>query len=147
MQHLHLLLVNSEPCKILQRILDQRDDFLRTLSDMNEEDQCVFLKKVLINNKLLVPVNSKLPMVFIFSDDVTAIITINHPTKKVFDFMLNKLLSCLFVQCCNYEYYKKQELVFVFTFDKRKLPTAVKNKLYRDRDLEKLLLLKHNNSF
>jgi len=147
MHRLHLLLVNSEPCKALQDILNQRDNFLHSLTGMDLEAQCALFKHILIDKKLFVPLHSRLPVVYVFSDDVKAIIAINHPTRKVFDFMLNKLLSALLVQCCDYEYYKREEIVFVFTYDKHKLPIAVKNKLYRDRELENVILLMHPSDF
>lgn len=143
MQRLHLLLANSEPCKALQDILKQRDNFLHSLTGMDLETQCALFKHILIDKKLLIPLHSRLPEVYIFSNDVKAIITLNHPVRRVFDFMLNKLLSTLLVQCCDYEYYRKKETVFVFTYDKHKLPNAVKNKLYRDKELEHLLLTLH----
>ena len=140
MKELHLLLIKSKPRKTLDDVLRQKNSFLKTLSGMTSEEQCQWIKDFLISNALITPFSKKTPKFFVLSDDAKAIVALNHPTKEIIDYMFFRLLECLFIQYYTYHYYKREELVLVFTYDKSKISKAIQSKIERQRQIENQML-------
>ncbi len=140
MKELHLLLIKSKPRKVLDDILRQENNFKKTLSGMSSEEQCLWLKAFLITNKIIVPFNKKSPLLFALSDDAKAITTLNHPTKRIIDYMLARLFECLFMHSYSYTYYKKEEQVLIFTYDKSKISKIIQSKLKRQKYVESQMI-------
>ena len=131
---MHSLIIraqNSEVTKVLQKLLDQWNDFLKTLDAFNDKEEADFIECFLIERKLLEPFNANLIILNLPSEYVQILFTIDHPTTKVFYHLTTRLAQLGRCKLFLYQFRNHQEpqIVLVWNKDLKKLSKRLKDKL------------------
>ena len=110
--------INSKTTKVLKGILNQWDDFLKTMSAFTREQEKDFLKDLVITHELIKPYDLRMDYMLIPSEDVIAIVTTNNETSIVFMYIINRLEELNAFRRYEYQFPSTKEKVWVFVWIK-----------------------------
>ena len=131
---MHSLIIRaqaSQTTKVLQKLLDQWDDFLKTLDAFSDDDEAEFITNFIIEHHLLEPFNANITILKLPSEDVRVLFTIDHPTAKVFYYLTTRLTQLGYCKLFLYQFRSHQEpqLVLVWQQDVENISKRLNDKL------------------
>lgn len=133
--------INSKANIDLKKILDQWEQFIITIDSLSHTEQGKIIKSILIENELIQPLNKKLPLLIIPSDQVNNILFTQQPTAKVYFFLINRLKDLNQAYFYSYQIRISQQpiTVFVWSENGHTISKRLKKKLIPIHRNQKLL--------
>ncbi len=131
---MHSLIIRaqqSDKTRVLQKLLDQWDDFLKTLEGFTDIEEAEFIKSFLIEQKLLEGFNTNIELLKLPVEDIRILFSIDHPTARVYFFLVNRLAELGFCRLYLYQFRSHQEpqMVLVWKEDLKLVSKRIKQKL------------------
>lgn len=130
--HFYINILEAPQTKVLNKILDQWDDFVKTLDGFSVDKQKAYLKDLFISKKLVEPVAHNVPLLWKRSYEVQHLHTIEHDAFFVMEYMELRLIKLGGMIPYVYSTLNKEpRIVLIFEGDFEVLSKRVKKNLRR----------------